>query len=358
MLRGTTLSGVSSRLKGILRYTRLQLSIKAALAVAVAWTVAPMVPGIAAQYPYYAPLGALVSMYPTVSGSAKAGIQTLIGLVAGIALALTGLLLGSPTTWTIALIVGVGVLLAGIPKLGAGQDYLPMAALFVLVVGGDDPDGYSLGYTVQMLVGVAVGLSINAVVFPPLHLNGAVDGLASLRLALSRQLKEMATAITESWPPKHEDWSNRRSELISFSKEVRESVQLAERSRFGNLRSRRHTRDLDGDYRALRAMERVTLYVEDMTEVLATAIWTLPKDMPVQDKLSEQLSEAMLACGEAVEKWDADTEEYAQAREAVHKLQIDMNSHASPDSPVDVTASLAMSMRRILRTVKTERDQP
>ncbi|MCC3265316.1 FUSC family protein [Arthrobacter gengyunqii] len=359
LLRGTSLTAVSASFTGIFRYTRVHLAIKAAMAVAIAWTVAPWVPGVAAQYPYYAPLGALVSMYPTISGSAKAGIQTLIGLVTGIALALAALLLfGSPTTLTIALIVGIGVLLAGIPKLGAGQDYLPMAALFVLVVGIEDPDGYSLGYTVQMLVGVAVGLTINAVLFPPLHLSGAVDGLASLRLALARQLKEMGAAIAESWPPKHEDWSNRRTELISFSREVRESVQLAARSSHGNLRSRRHNHDMDADYRALRAMERVTLYVEDMTEVLATAIWTSPKDMPVPGQLSEQLSAAMLACGDAVENWDADSEEYSAARDAVLKLQNDMNTAASPDSPVDVTASLAMSMRRVLRTIRTVEDQP
>lgn len=358
MLRGTSLSAVSNRFTGMLRYTRVQLAIKASLAVAIAWSIAPLVPGVAAQYPYYAPLGALVSMYPTVSGSAKAGIQTLIGLVTGIGLALLALLFGGPTVWTIGLIVGIGVLLAGIPRLGAGRDYLPVAALFVLVLGGDDPDGYSLGYTVQMLVGVAVGLAVNAVVFPPLHLNGAVDGLASLRLSLARQLKDMGTAISESWPPEHEDWSNRRTELISFSKEVRESVQLADSSRYGNLRSRRHRRDLDADYRALRAMERVTLYVEDMTEVLATAIWTSPEDMPVPGELSGQLSEAMLACAEAVETWDSDTDEYREAHDAVRRLQVDMNTAASPDSPVEVTASLAMSMRRILRTVKTEEDQP
>ncbi|WAP53033.1 aromatic acid exporter family protein [Arthrobacter sp. ATA002] len=165
LLRGVSVSTVSNRLTGMLRYTRIQLAIKAALAVGIAWSLAPLVPGIASQYPYYAPLGALVSMYPTVSGSAKAGIQTLIGLVTGMGLALIALVFGGPSVWTIALIVGLGVLLAGIPRLGAGKDYLPVAALFVLVLGGDDPDGYSLGYAVQMLVGVAVGLTVNAVVF-------------------------------------------------------------------------------------------------------------------------------------------------------------------------------------------------
>ncbi|MDK1359177.1 aromatic acid exporter family protein [Arthrobacter sp. zg-Y1219] len=351
-----SLSSVAGQVRGMLHYTRIQLAVKAALAVGIAWTLAPLVPGVAAQYPYYAPLGALVSMYPTVFGSAKAGFQTLVGLVVGMALALIALLFGGPSVWTIALIVGVGVLLAGIPKLGAGREYLPMAALFVLVMGGDDPDGYSTGYAVQMLVGVAVGLTVNAAIFPPLHLSGAVNGLKSLRLSLARQLKEMGAAISETWPPEHEAWSNRRTELIAFSKEVRESVQLAETSHRGNPRRRRHGRDLSADYEALRAMERVTLYVEDMTEVLATAIWTSPEDMPVPAELAEPLSEAMTACGEAVETWDADSEEHTQARDAVRRLQIEMNTAASPDSPVDVTASLAMSMRRILRTIRAEEE--
>ncbi|MBD7994340.1 FUSC family protein [Arthrobacter sp. Sa2CUA1] len=342
----------------MLRYTRLQLAVKAALAVGIAWSVAPFAPGAAADYPYYAPLGALVSMYPTVSGSARAGIQTLIGLITGIALALVALLFGGPTVWSIALIVGVGVLLAGIPRLGAGRDYLPVAALFVLVLGGDNADGYSYGYAVQMGVGVLVGLAVNAVVFPPLHLNGAVDGLAALRLNLARQLREMGTAVGETWPPEHEDWSNRRTELVAFSREVREAVQLADSSRHGNLRRRRHQRDLSADFRALRAMERVTLYVEDMTEVLATAIWKTPEITPVPSTVSEALERALLATAEAVETWDAETQEYQEAADAVQALVVQMNSGASPDSPMDATASLAMSLRRIMRTIRTEEDQP
>jgi hypothetical protein len=59
---------------------RILLAVKAAIAVAIAWFVAPHMPGVADEYPYYAPLGALVSMYPTLMGSVKAGLQTLAGL--------------------------------------------------------------------------------------------------------------------------------------------------------------------------------------------------------------------------------------------------------------------------------------
>ena len=57
---------------------RLQLAAKAGLAAGLAFLIAPLMPGAAAQYPYYAPLGALVAMYENVSGSMKQGVQTLV----------------------------------------------------------------------------------------------------------------------------------------------------------------------------------------------------------------------------------------------------------------------------------------
>ena len=105
-------------------------------------------------------------------------------------------------------------------------------------------------------------------------------------------------------------------------------------------------------------MERVTLYVEDMTEVLATAIWTSPEETPVPGTVADALERAMLASADAVETWDADTEEYTEAVNAVQELVTTMNGQASPDAPMDATASLAMSLRRIMRTIRTEEDQP
>ncbi len=49
--------------------------------------IAPHMPGVTDQYPYYAPLGALLSMYPTLMGSAKSSLQTLLGLATGNGLA-------------------------------------------------------------------------------------------------------------------------------------------------------------------------------------------------------------------------------------------------------------------------------
>ncbi len=86
---------------------RLQLAGKAALAAGIAWSVAPFIPGPAANYPYYAPFGALICMYPTVAGSAKQGLQSLVGLAVGVGLAFSLVSLGRPSPISVAVLIGV-----------------------------------------------------------------------------------------------------------------------------------------------------------------------------------------------------------------------------------------------------------
>ena len=51
---------------------RLILAAKTALAVGIAWAVAPYVPGVANEYPYYAPLGALAAAAPAAAADDRA----------------------------------------------------------------------------------------------------------------------------------------------------------------------------------------------------------------------------------------------------------------------------------------------
>lgn len=103
---------LKDRLRSAVLDPQLLLAAKAALAAALAWTIALAIPGEASRYPYYAPLGALLAIYPTVAGTLKSGLQTVIGLTIGIVLAHVAVWAGEPNWGTIAFVVGVGVLLA------------------------------------------------------------------------------------------------------------------------------------------------------------------------------------------------------------------------------------------------------
>jgi uncharacterized membrane protein YgaE (UPF0421/DUF939 family) len=338
---------------------RLQLAAKAGLAAGIAFLIAPLMPGAAAHYPYYAPLGALVAMYENVAGSMRQGLQTLVGLAAGIGLAFLLISFGA-SPLTVGVVMALGVLLAGLPRLGAGRDWIPTAALLVLLVGGHNPDDFSFGYLLQMGFGVAVGIAVNMLVFPPLHFNVAALSLAELRLGLARQLSDMAAAMHEKWPPEHEDWSRRSENLAGSARSVRAAVEKADASREANPRRRFHPRDVDLDYRNVRDLERVTFHIQDMTEVLSEVIWN--KEMPFTIPLpySEPLAKALAAVGEVLrsaEEEDADRQEELidAANAAVDALEARMAfEDVEADAP-SAAESILLSLHRILRVARVDR---
>jgi hypothetical protein len=348
---------LSGSVASALLWPRLQLAMKAALAAGIAFFVAPFMPGSAADYPYYAPLGALVAMYENVSGSMRQGVQTLVGLALGIGLAFMLFSLGEPTPVTVAIVMGLGVILAGLPRIGSGSDWIPTAALLVLLVGGHNPDQFSFGYLVQMGAGVTVGIAVNLLVFPPLHFKAAALSIAELRLALSRQLREMGKALRESWPPEHEDWSRRSDTLAASARSVRLAVEKADASRQANPRRRLHPRDIQQDYRDLRDLEQITFHVQDVTQVLSDVIWADDTPFVIPDEYFEQLAAAITTVGEVLSAVEEESPERqlelvdaadAAVRELTRRIGAE---EAATDAPSAVE-SILLSLHRMIRVVR------
>jgi len=314
-------------------------------------------PGAASHYAYYAPLGALVAMYHNVAGSVRQGLQALAGLAVGIGLSFVLVSIADPSPLTVALFMGIGVLLGGLPGIGSGSDWIPTAALLVLLVGGRNADDFSYGYLVQMAAGVAVGITVNFLIFPPLHLNAAASSLADLRVALGKQLTDMGAALKEKWPPEHEEWSRRSDELAEAARSVRHLVKEADASRRANPRRKLHPRDLDQDYRDLQDLERVTFHIQDMTDVLSDVIWEddVPYAIPLQD--NEPLADAITATGELVSlDTEGDTESrkdsYEAAKAAVAACMAATATRPAEQGTVPASESVLLSLHRILRAVR------
>ena len=346
---------IPSLQKSITRH-RLLFAVKTALAAGLAWWLAPLMPGPAAAYPYYAPLGALVSMHHTVADSARHGLQSLLGLSLGIGMAFLVTSLTGPSTFSVALVVGLGVLIGGLPRLGSASDWIPMAALFVLVLGGSNAEGFSYAYVLQMAMGVACGFAVNWLLFPPLHLDAIDPAIAGHQAALSRQLKDMARAMEESWPPNHEAWASRSDELSRTAAAVRTAVHQAELSTKANPRSRRRATRLPGDLAGLQTLERLTFHVQDTTDVLASAIWEKDAGTAIPDAVLAHLSQALEASAAVVDHWRGDDpgeleDRLAEAKESIAALNDAVADAAAGQAPVVAAASVAMSLRRILTVV-------
>ncbi|RLK47666.1 FUSC family protein [Microbacterium telephonicum] len=226
---------------------RLLLAAKTAVAAVIAWYLAPLIPFAQDEYSYYAPLGVLVTMYPTVARTARAGGEALLGLGLGIVVGLGGLALvyaGVRGGVALALVVLVGVLAGGVRALGVGSDWVALAGLFVLLLGGGKADDFSISYLVTMAFGVAVGLVVNLVVFPPLYVRRARVRLNALRDAVAEQLRALAAAVADGDvdPERIEaDMSGLAATMDAVETEVREA---AESSRV-NPRGRRHREEIN-----------------------------------------------------------------------------------------------------------------
>jgi uncharacterized membrane protein YgaE (UPF0421/DUF939 family) len=353
---------VSRAVSATLLWPRLQLALKAALAAGIAFAIAPYMPGSAAEYPYYAPLGALVAMYENVAGSMRQGLQTLVGLAIGVGLAFMLFSLGQPTPLTVAVVMGLGVILAGLPKIGSGRDWIPTAALLVLLVGGHNPDTFSFGYLFQMAVGVTVGIVVNLLVFPPLHFRAAALSIAELRQALAQQLWDMGKALKESWPPEHQDWSRRSEALATHARSVRLAVDKADASRQANPRRRLHPRDMELDYRNLRDLERLTFHVQDVTQVLSDVIWAEDTPFVVPDDFAAPLGDAMASVGDVLraleeEKPERQAELARSADATINELTARIASEQHSKEAPSAVESILLSLHRMVRVATPGRPE-
>ncbi|WP_086514326.1 FUSC family protein [Clavibacter michiganensis] len=302
---------------------RLLLAAKTALAVGIAWAVAPFVPGVANDYPYYAPLGALVSMYPTLMGSARTGVQTLLGLAAGIALATAVLLTTGPSWWSIPVIVGIGVILSGSGWFGAGREYVPMAALFVLIIGGQDADRYSLGYLVQMAVGVVTGLVINVLVAPQLSSGAAGARISAFQHEVAERLRDVGDAVEADSPPAHVDWIRSSEDLAGTARAVRAELTQADESRKGNPRALVNKRDVRIDHARLEAMDQIVFHVRDVSASLADTIWHERGALGLDHEVTGPIRDACHAVAGVLDLDDPDSPERHRAMgEAARRVRL------------------------------------
>ncbi len=359
--RGALAARSDGVLKGRLRAAatnpQLLLAAKAALAAAIAWTIANALPGTPSEYPYYAPLGALLAMYPTVAGTLTQGLQTVAGLTIGIVLAYVAVWAGDPNWLTIAFVVGVGVLLAGLLKRTAGGGTgIASAGLFVLVIGNENL-GYSLGYFVQTVVGVGVGLAVSGLIFPPLNFDDAVGRMSALRRTAAEDLYEMGQALEEGWASDDPRWAKRRDGLMSSARDARSALQYADESRKGNLRWRFHARDVQRDYRHVEVLEVVASHTLNITNMLQDGLHGTARESPLPETVRPVLQEAFSSVCQVLNLWtvdESDADMFLTAERNLRALEAAAYETVSPDIPFGAAAAIGMSLHRILQAVEPD----
>jgi uncharacterized membrane protein YgaE (UPF0421/DUF939 family) len=258
------------RTRELLREPWVQRGVRAALAAALAWQVAVLLPPALAQYAYYAPLGAVIAVHPTVADSAAAAWRTVVAILLGFGLAVTVQELTTPIpgALTIALIVALAIGIEQWRMLREHASWVSFAAVLMLTVGTADPARYAVGYAGLTLLGAAIGVLVTTLLFPPLQLTTAVRRIATARAQLARHLQDIADGLRRGEVPTPDQWVGRARELEAALDRMRAAENVVERARRANPRARRWGGTAASIREQSRALDRVAVLVDDLTMLM------------------------------------------------------------------------------------------
>jgi uncharacterized membrane protein YgaE (UPF0421/DUF939 family) len=332
------------------RHPRVGLAVKAALAAALAWHVAGVLPlDPAQQYPYYAPLGAVIATSTTLSGSVRSSLQSVAAIALGAALALGVSAVLGDNLGTLAVVVAGGVLLAGWRRLGSSGSWTATSALFVLVLGSQDP-GFVAAYTGLTALGAAIGLGVTAA-FPPLPLAPAAEQLRALRDTLAGQLEDLADGLQQEHPPTEDEWRLRTHRIDPVLAQMREAVQQAAEARRGNRRARHYRDAAETQYRQARALERLSLLVEQLTQVIAETERAEFERVALGPALRPAAARTLAALAAALRSVEdaADPETLRRARACLHEFtEAVRRARATSTDDLFVAGDVVQTVRRSL----------
>lgn len=337
------------------RHPRVGRAVKAALAATLAWLVARALPVDAAeQYPYYAPLGAVLATSTTLSGSLRGAVQSVGAIALGAVLALAAATVFGHNLATLALVVGAGVLLAGWRRLGSAGSWTTTAALFVLILGSENPD-YVVAYTGLTALGAAAGLAVTAA-FPPLPLAPAQVQLRALRDTLAGQLDDLVDGLQQEHPPTEDEWQRRIHAIDPVLAQMRDAVQQAAEARRGNRRARHHRDAAETQYRQARALERLSLLVEQLTQVIAETERAEFERVALGPALRPAAARTLAALADALRSVEGATADPTALRRAEACLDVFVSdvrrARAVSEDDLFVAGDIVQAVRRSLSSIQ------
>ena len=213
------------------KHPRWSLAAKGALAATLAWFAGTLAPAPLSEYPYYAPLGAVLATTSTLVRSVRESLQTVAAVLVGAVIARAVDLVPLPGPLAIAVAVGIALLCVGWRIFGEMGAWIVTSAIFVLILGAGEGLEYVGSYAGLIVVGAAIGVSVN-LVLPPLPLAPSEVALTRLRDELAEQVEALATGLEDRGTLDPDEWENRRHRLIPTIERTRAAVgQMREASR-------------------------------------------------------------------------------------------------------------------------------
>ena len=259
----------TSRVKDPIWWNDALQLFKTALAAVVAWVIAKEVLDL--PQPFLAPWAALLVVHATVFRTLSRGLQQVAATVIAVLLAsAVGELMGLSTA-SVAILLVVGLLVGAVPWFGAEATTIAATGLIVLTTGFRD-DVMLISRLLDTGIGIAVGLLVNLLVWPPLRRRAADVALDRIDDAIGTLLIDIADGLRDDCTPDDVTaWIERSRDLDGEIDHTWALVRQAQESaRWNPRRSARQVRDPQEWRRLLRRMEQAVAEIRSMARTLGS----------------------------------------------------------------------------------------
>lgn len=280
----------------------IQLAKTAAAAV-TAWVLATHL--LELPFSFLAPWAALLVVHSTVYRTFSQGARQVVATVLGVLVAwAVGNLLGLDAT-AVSVVLLVGLVLGAIRWFGDEQTTVAATALIVLTTNLSDRDSTLLLRLADTGIGVATGVLVNFLVWPPLRRRTAIAAMDALDGRIGRLLTRMGDGLTAGLTPQAaQEWleeSRRLDQELdrawALVRQAGESARLNPRRPAGELRDPTSWVDL---------LQRIEQAVAEVRSAAHTLARGLADDEEWQESFRDGYADALRAAGRAIEENDPD----------------------------------------------------
>jgi hypothetical protein len=210
-------------------------AVKAALAAVLAWLAAARLFDLA--QPFLAPWAAVFIVEATVYRSLRSAGQQVSAV--GIAVVLASVVEAIVPWQVLAMAVAVlaGLLIGQARWFGDSGPWIGITALLLITWGTVTQSALLVDRLIETVLGVVIGLAVNALLFPPVYGRRAEEANRRLASDMAELIEEMAEALRGDMPPGRADsWASRAREAVVLVRQAERMIELSRESRRMNLR--------------------------------------------------------------------------------------------------------------------------
>lgn len=198
---------------------------------------------------FIAPYAAVFIMSETVYRSLTNAASQVAALVLGVVLAFVTIQLVPQQIAALAVAVFAGMLIGQWGRLGGSGIWVGVTALLMLTYGSAENVLYLLYRVAETMIGASIGVAVNTLILPPLHLRDTQHAVERTSADIARQLSDIAEGLRHEWTEDDaRDWLHAARSIEAGARyatevagQARESTWLNVRNLFPGVHDRRHS---------------------------------------------------------------------------------------------------------------------